>query len=454
MVGGQLDFLDKVCVAASSAELGCTNCPTWELELTGTPDPAHLRTALGWLLQRYWPARATVVPRGGHLLKAGKLDFQVHENVSVDEFLDVIDADPAELVVHQERIRDRHLDWTRDWPLHLTLVRLPSGDSHLLIQQHHGLADGRAFMDLLGDLQDFLTLAAAGQEPTRSQLTPVERRGELEPLGLSRLGALWWGFQGWVWLAFMLVRGIVQPLTPLWQNKPTDYTGPNRTRHLDIDDAVLAAWRPRYRAAGLSLNTLLTTALFVANQRWSAEHGVLAKKTNAFLIAETRPRDGSFQSFSNHLASFVVDLPLHRAWPLEQLLRSLQDQMVFRASRNLHLKRYVFERAAGLLLPVGALRKAVLEPSTVPVNLNFSNLIPLPFRPMEGPGWTAERCRITTPVTPRTAVVLTVICYRGQLTFNFNHKVGIVSTEQIEGLVGHFEQALSDVIATLPEPTA
>ncbi len=447
----RLDFLDKVCVAASSRELGCTNCPTWELELRGCPDPDQLRTALGWLLRKYWPARALVVPRGGELLKASTLDFQVHEDLPVSEFLEVVEVtDEAGLLAHQQRVRDRHLDWTRDWPLHLTLVRLPGGDSHLLIQQHHGLADGRAFMDMLGDLQAFLGLAAAGEQPSAEQLAPVSRRPELEPLRLGRLQAWWWGLQGWAWLAFMLVRGILRPLTPLFQNLPTDYTGANRTRHLDLDDRVLAEWRPRYRAAGLSLNTLLTTALFVAMDRWNAEHGVQAKKTNAFLIAETRPRDGSFDSFANHLASFVVDLPLHRGWPLERLLHSIQDQMRSRASRNLHLKRYVFERAAGLLLPVGALRKAVLQPATVPTNLNFSNLIPLPFPLLEGQDWRGERWRITTPVTPRTAVVLTVIRYRGQLTFNFNHKVGIVSAEQIDGLVDHFRQALDEVVATLP----
>ncbi len=451
MAGPRLDFLDKVCVAASSAELGCTNCPTWEFELQGTPDPAPLRQALVWLLARYWPARSRVVPRGGHLLRAIRLDFDVSETADPDDFLTVVDTDPPGLTVIQAQVRDRHLDWTREWPLHLTLVRLPTGDSHLLVQQHHGLADGRAFMDMLADLQAFWALAQAGDEPTPEQLAPVVRHGELAPLGLGLARAAWWGFQGWCWLAYMLARGVLRPLTPLFQNLPNDYTGPNRTRHLDLDDQALATWRPRYRAAGLSLNTVLTVALFVANQRWNADHRVVARKTNAFLIAETRPRDGSFQSFANHLASFVVDLPLHRGLPLAQLCRDLHAQMVFRAKHRLQFKRYIFERAMGLILPVGVLRQAVLQPTTVPVNLNFSNLIPLPFTPLEGPGWCAERCRITTPVTPRTAVVLTVIRYRGQLTFNFNHKVGIVSAEQIEGLVGHFQQALDDVIATLPK---
>ncbi len=436
--GPQLDFLDKVCVAGSSAELGCTNCPTWELEIDGTLDPAHLRTALGWLLVRYWPARGLVFPGGEKLLRAKRLNLQVTEQVPVNEFLEIVEADQAGLVTIQQRVRDRHLDWTRQWPLHLTLVQIGPSRSHLLIQQHHGLADGRSFMAMLGDLNRFLALAADGKEPTTEQLAPVARRGELEPLGLGPLQTWWWGFVGWCWLTFMLIRGILRPLTPLFQNLPTDYLGSNRTRHLDLDDRQLDTWRPRYRAAGLSLNTVLTVALFVANQRWNADHGVQARKTNAFLIAETRPREGGFESFANHLASFVVDLPLHKDWPIERLLQHLHDQMRFRASRQLHLKRYVFERAAGLLIPLGWLRKAVLQPATVPVNLNFSNLIPLAFPLMEGQGWIGTRWRITTPVTPRTAVVLTVIRYRGQLTFNFNHKVGIVSQEQIEGLVDHF----------------
>jgi hypothetical protein len=451
VLGPRLEFMDKVCVAASSAELGCTNCPTWELEVQGAMNPVHLRQALGWLLRRYWPARSTVVPVGGDLLRCTRLDFKVAQDFDVDEFLDVIETDEPGLLEVQERVRDRHLDWTCQWPLHVTLVRLGDDRSHLLIQQQHGLADGRAFMEMLGDLKTYLDIAAQGGEPGSELLEPVIRRGELEPMRLSRFQTWWWGLQGWGWLVFMLLRGIVRPLKPLFQNIPTDYRGANRTLHLDMDDAVLAQWRPRYKAAGLSLNTVLTVAFFLANQRWNADHGVQAGKTNAFLVAETRPRDGSFQSFANHLASFVVDLPLHREWPIIRYLQHMHGQISFAARHQLQLKRFIFERAMALKLPVGLLRKAVLEPSTVPINLNFSNLISLPFPRLEGPGWVGTRWRITTPVTPRTSVVLTVIRYRGQLTFNFNHKANIVSRDQLQGLVAHFQQALQDVVAALPQ---
>jgi len=443
------EFLDKVCLAASSAEHGCTNCPTWDLEIEGTLDPEHLRTALGWLVQRYWPIRSRMEPVGDkELLAARRLRFVVSPSLDVDEILEVVDTDAEGLIQVQGQVRDRHLDWTQTWPLRLTLARVGTERAHLMVQQHHGLADGRAFMEMLDDLSDYLRHAAAGTTP--EDLSPVARRDEVTPIVRGAWRARWWTLVGWCWLVGLILRGIFRPLKPLWQNEATDYRGPNRTVHLDMDAALIDGWRPRWRQAGLSLNTVLTGALFLANQRWNLEHGVTAGKTNAWLIAETRPRDGSYDSFANHLASLIVDLPLHRDLPILDQLRRVHGQAKFRGRHKLHLKRHLFERAIGLAIPLGWLRKALLEPEPVPVNLNFSNLIPLTFPDLGGQRWRCPRVHITTPVSPRCAVVLTVIRYRGRLTFNFNHKASLVARPDVERLVQLFREALDDVIAALP----
>ncbi len=111
------EFLDKVCLAASSPEHGCTNCPTWELEVDGQLDPDHLRTALGWLIQRYWPIRSQLEPtRRPH--------FRIFDELDPREILEVVDTDLDGLVEVQGRVRDLHLDLTQILPLQLTLVRI------------------------------------------------------------------------------------------------------------------------------------------------------------------------------------------------------------------------------------------------------------------------------------------------------------------------------------------
>ena len=75
-------------------------------------------------------------------------------------------------------------------------------------------------------------------------------------------------------------------------------------------------------------------------------------------------------------------------------------------------------------------------------NIDFSNLIALDFADLGGEGWAVDEVLITTPVAPRTGIVVTVIRYRGRVTFNFNFKSSVVSDDEVAALLGHFQAVL------------
>ena len=68
--------------------------------------------------------------------------------------------------------------------------------------------------------------------------------------------------------------------------------------------STTACWRPWNAARkriGASLNSILTAAFFAANQRWHRARGAAIGRTTGTIAMETRPRDGEFASFANHL---------------------------------------------------------------------------------------------------------------------------------------------------------
>jgi hypothetical protein len=71
---------------------------------------------------------------------------------------------------------------------------------------------------------------------------------------------------------------------------------------------------------------------------------------------------------------------------------------------------------------LGPVHTLVFKPTQPAPNVDFSNLIALPFPPIEGEGWAVQEARITTPVGPRLGIVLTVIHDRERVIFNFNYK--------------------------------
>ena len=137
---------------------------------------------------------------------------------------------------------------------------------------------------------------------------------------------------------------------------------------------------------------------------------------------ETRPRDGGFVSFANHLATLDVALPLDRGATTRRVARTVQAQVDAQRRANRPFKRLLAERALVAGMTLGAMQRIVFESKHPTYNLNFSNLIALDFPALAGDGWRVDDVRITTPVTPRTGLVLTAIRYRGRLVFNFNYK--------------------------------
>ncbi len=435
-VSDPCQYLDKGGLAVTDRARGCSATPTWHLVVRGALDAAHVRAAVGDLLVRYPSLGARVRALDGVPPYARRFAYVQDGGVGVDDVFahvelgDRPEAWPAILREHQ----DRYLDPYRDPPMTVTLVTTGGDRCHLLFRQHHAIADGRAFIALLGDFARYVDAARAGQRPAPATLAPIGRRDELDALGLST-GRRW----AWTWagLGRLIAGGIrraLRPLTPLRQNRSNDYTGGNRTVHRVVDAAELARWKAAGAQLGASLNSLLTAALFAATRDWHQEP---LGRTTASLMMETRPRDPGFVSFANHLATLEIELDLAPPADLPALTRAVQAQVDAQRRSSAAIKRFLIERAVVAALPLDALHQVVFESKRPSRSLDFSNLIALEFPAVAGDGWSVDEVFITTPVVPRAGVVLTVIRYRDALTFNFNYKDSAITGDEVEALADH-----------------
>jgi hypothetical protein len=254
-----------------------------------------------------------------------------------------------------------------------------------------------------------------------------------------------WTAQGIALTISAVLRGMVRPVRALAQNRSNDYTGANGTVHWLVDDRVLDGWNGARKQLGVSLNSLLTAALFLANRRWHEALGISVGRVNGTLVMETRPRDGSFRSFANHLATLEVELPLDRVEDLGELARQVQAQVQAQRDSQRPIKRFLGERVFVQGMTVAQMQQLIFESERPAFNLNFSNLIALDFPSLGGEGWTVDEVLITTPVGPRTGIVLTAIRYRGRLCFNFNYKESAVARAEVERLCGAFQAVLGEL---------
>jgi hypothetical protein len=448
------DYVDKGGVAVTSKLHGCSGTPTWQLVTRGAPDPAAVRAALGDLLVRY-PSLTTRVQALDAIPEYAKVFRYAGAPVELDSVFEVVDlrGRQPELEPLIRDVWNRHLDQFREPPFSLAMALTDTG-CRLLFRQHHGIADGRAFIELLGDFGRYIAAREAGRAP--DDLAPIGRRGELEPLGLSGPARIWYGIAGLGSLIASVVRALVRPLAVLVQNESTDYTGWNGAIRWVIEDSALEGWRPAREQLGASLTSILTGALFLANQRWHRALGRELGRVSCSLVMETRPRDGSFRSFANHLATLEAELPLERDLDPAEMVRSIHVQVRRQLARKRPQKRLVCERALVLGMPLDKLQQFVFATKRPAFNINVSNLIPLPFPVLAGASWTVDEVLITTPVTPRNGIVLTVIRYNGRLCFNFNHAQSAVTAEQTAHLARLFTEALREITGYLPTelPTA
>ena len=447
------DYIDKGGLAVSSAPHGCSGTPTWQLVVSGIPDPAAVRAALGDLLVRY-PTLATRVQSLDALPDYAKRFRYASAPTTVDSMFELVDlrGRPAgDLDALIQQVWDRHLDQFRDPPVSVTMAITDDDHCRLLFRQHHGIADGRAFIGLLGDFAAFVRARQAGETPA---VEPVGRRSELEALGLSAGKHARYVIGGAGSLTASIVKAIVRPTSVLVQNESNDYTGANGSVRWIVDDAALEGWQRARKELGVSQSALFMAALFVAAQRWHRDLGRTLGRVNASLVMETRPRDGAFASFANHLATLEVDLRLDRDLDPAGAARSLHAQLKRQLDRGRPIKRLVFERAIVAGMPLDKLRAFVFDAKHPAFNLNLSNLIPLDFPVLRGDGWTVDEVLITTPVTPRNGIALTVVHYNGRVCFNFNFTASVVSAEQTTELARRFRDALAQLTGTTPTEPA
>jgi hypothetical protein len=435
------DYIDKGGLAVTSARHGCSGTPTWQLVVTGVPDREVIRAALGDLLVRY-PSLATRVQSLDAIPEYARRFRYAAVPTSVDSMFAVVDLrgrPPGELEALIHDVWDRHLDQFRDPPVSLTMAITDDEHCRLLVRQHHGIADGRAFIGLLTDFAAFVRARASGTAPA---LEPIGRRGELEALGLSRMTRVRYGLAGFASLTASVAKAVLRPSAMLVQNESADYTGPNGAVRWVVDDATLEAWQRARKQLGVSQSALFTAALIVATQRWHRELGRRLGRVNASLVMETRPRDGGFVSFANHLATLEVELNLARDLDPADAARAIHAQLKRQQARNRPIKRLVCERAIVAGMPLDKLQALVFDAKRPAFNLNLSNLIPLEFPVLSGPGWTVDEVLITTPVTPRNGVALTVVRYNGRVCFNFNYAATAVTSAQATELARRFRDAL------------
>lgn len=439
MIRYSCDFIDKGALALTDNARGCSVTPTWQLVVDGTLEPAHVRAALADVSARFPSVRCKMRALDD---RARHFEWVEDPTFGVDAIFRVVDSDDFDAIAREEH--NRPLDPLVDFPVTLTLARGSRG-CRLFFRQHHASADGRAFIGLLIEFATFLE-AHRSARPVAA-LVPVHRRDEVAPLALSSSRHFFWRLAGYVNLARRVFAAIFRPVAPLLQNVSNDYSGENGTVHWMVRDDVLPRWNGARKRIGASLNSILTAAFFAANQRWHRARGAAIGRTTGTIAMETRPHDGNFASFANHLTSLDVTLPLDRVDDPAAMARAVQAQVDRQRRTNLPFKRLVAERAIVAGMPLAQMRRMIFDGKRISYNLGFSNLIALDFPTLGGDGWRVEQVLITTPISPRHGLGLTCIRYNGQLVFNFNYKSSAVSRADTEELCAHFQRIVAELTA-------
>lgn len=459
------DHLDKACFAATSARHGLSNAPTWALSIEGTVDGEALRRAVAALLVAFPSCGAMVVPIDAADSRAKRWAWRLPKPAARPEDVDAalidaivtvhppLDAPPLNAPLGTgavadalgDGIRDRFLDLTLGPPLRVDLLCWPGG-ARLWLQQHHGLADGRAFIELLRRFGRLLDVAARGDAFDAGDLIGWPRRPELEAIdaliaarsGSTALAPLWrrrwWACLGLWRYVQGAFAALVRPTAPLWQNQSLDYSGANRTVHLALPLAQVEALRVAAAAAGGNLHAALLAAWVRASAALSAQHGVVARRLMLSSIVELRPRGGggdagAFESFANHLGWALPTVDAAAMASMPRLVAALHRGLKRQMARGEPIQRLLFERLGLAALALGPLREGLAAPGRAVVQLNVSNVLALPIERIAGRDFTVTAVRITTPVSPRYGALLTITRYDDEVTLNVNVKRSVVGAQ-------------------------
>jgi hypothetical protein len=420
--------LDKAFLAGTQAPWA-SFAPVWRLEYRGVLSEEQLVRALGWVLARYPWGSARVLDEA----------WVLAEKIDASRQFSVLDLRGAPDLQKEAALADRFLALETEAPLALTWIRRTDAAGVLVFQQHHSLADGRAFLGLVAD---FVRCLDATTSPLASGVVPRRKERETADRGLGAF------LRGALHTIAELLLGNLRPLTPLFSNTGVDYSGSNRTQHLFVPTGRIEAWRAQRVKLGLSVNDLLAGALCVALARWSQALGARPGEHNLLMPIDVRPREG-FESFANHLSTIQLRWRAE-AGPIA-LAQRLQRAAAPVLAARLPWKRIVFDAFLILATPMAVLRRTLLVKRQLLTNYSFSNLVPL-GTPGAGPDgrWRSstmviERLLITTPCTPPQAANTTVVRYGDEVCFNFNFKDSALTAVQVEQLTKEFSAALDEL---------
>ncbi len=433
--GQPLESLDKGCLACTDRARGISVAPVWHLVIDGDISDNHLTRSLALLTERYPTLRTRVQAVDGVADHAR--DFRYVE-VPPTDLLVLADGPIAEV---RQRVFDDFIDLFAQPPMRVTRVR-DGGQLHLLVQQHHAIADGRAFIGLL---TDWAAILRALDEGLPLLTGVVGRRQEIEALGLptktiKRLRSR--GFSRFLREAWNLW---LRPLERLPWNRGRDYRGANRCVRMVVPAVDLEALRAVRNAANVSLNSLLTGNYLRAIKRWSTARNRPIERLVCEVIAETRPRDQAFVSFANHLSAYLAEVKGPALDALIPAAQAVHAAVAREAQAQAHLERAVFRAWGVHTVPIDALRKIVLDDAEVRAQVGFSNLYALPLPELAGRHWRARDVWVTTPAAPPHGIALTATHYNGRLSFNFNYKASVISEADVLALAETFIDELRTV---------
>ncbi len=448
------DHLDKVCFVAQNLELGVSFAPVWQLSISGDFDADVARQVIDVLIRRYPVLSSRVVSADDNKSVAAtrKLAYRVERGVTSAELFTVVDlrdASAADYQRFQQETFNHQLDPVKSYPLRLIWAPTGADNGTLFLQQHHAIADGKAFFSLLEEFCSLYDRSASGK-PLEA-LAEIPRLSEAEVAEPRRWRRLLHRYLGyWMYLRAGVI-GIFRPMSQLSSNLSRDYSGNNSVTHAYVDTAVIDKLRSLRSATGCSVNDFLSTALALTLHRWSSARGHVPKRFTILIPADARPRDWQGESFANHLCSYAVCVHARLVDQPGELLRDLHRQIGRQFRRRYHIKALLAGIRMARLFSVAALTKIIYGAKKTALNFSFSNLIPI--SPTTNGGrfatrdWTADKLEIMTPCGFLQGVNTTVIRYADKICFNFNFKDSCVDADSVDELIEGFRQTIDELIA-------
>ena len=439
----RLEPIAIACLAGTSEDHASSVAPTWRLSVEGDVSIAQVEEAFARVAQAA-PICRSIVRAVDALPGYAKEYVWTPVPWTADKPaipVDVFDAPFAD-VCHQAI--NNHLDLFEVGPMRVSAVR-SDGRLHLFVQQHHGIADGRAYIAVLQAWSQALTDVRVGRP---SALPPMTSRPEREAFGRSdaalgkatRRGTL-------RYLRESFARK-TRPLERLpWNTTSAKTHGDNATVHVTIDDALFEHWRPIRKEWNVGVNAILTGAYVRAMHRQNPQVVPLTCE----LVAETRPRDGSYVSLANHLSVLFSSMDATALRSLQTVAQAVHSQIRAEVDDDAIAERALFRGFAARNLPLDALRPRMLDDVQMQTHMGFSNLTALDFQvlgdglPLDAGGWRVDDIRVSTPTLPPHAIVLTAIRYAGKITFNFNFAVDVVEESYVRELTTFFIDELASL---------